>query len=91
MTDCRISRKLCETASHAIHDVRWYSYLVNVPKLKGRENFCEWSFAAENFLILEGMKHCVKPVAEKKIENGDDEKTKANFIRSIFICTHQRS
>lgn len=59
------------------------SYLVNVPKLKGRENFSEWAFAAENFLILEGMKHCIKPTAEKKVEAADDEKTKAKLIMTI--------
>ncbi|KAG5860165.1 hypothetical protein JTB14_032320 [Gonioctena quinquepunctata] len=29
------------------------NYLANVPKLQGRENYEEWSFAIENFLILE--------------------------------------
>ena len=31
------------------------NYVVSVPKLKGRENYSEWCFAAENFLVLEGM------------------------------------
>lgn len=31
------------------------NYLINVPKLRGRENYDEWAFAAENFLILEGV------------------------------------
>ena len=26
-----------------------------MPKLKGRENYDEWVFAAENFLMLEGV------------------------------------
>lgn len=37
------------------------NYVVNVPKLRGRENYDEWVFAAENFLILEGMMKCIKP------------------------------
>lgn len=37
------------------------NYLISVPKLKGRENFSEWCFAAENFLVLEGMVGCIKP------------------------------
>lgn len=59
------------------------NYLVTVPKLKGRENYSEWTFAAENFLILEGMLHCVKPVTGKTITDGDDEKTKAKLIMTI--------
>lgn len=30
-------------------------YLVNVPKLKGRENYDDWAFATSNFLLLEGI------------------------------------
>lgn len=28
------------------------SYIVSVPKLKGRENNDDWAFAARNFLVL---------------------------------------
>lgn len=59
------------------------NYLVNVPKLKGRENYGEWTFAAENFLVLEGMLHCIKPVEGKVIVPADDEKTKAKLIMTI--------
>lgn len=59
------------------------NYLVNVPKLKGRENYSEWTFAAENFLVLEGMLHCVKPVTGKTIEPEDDQRTKAKLIMTI--------
>ncbi|KAG5880917.1 hypothetical protein JTB14_035138 [Gonioctena quinquepunctata] len=38
------------------------NYVVNVPKLKGRENFAEWSFAVENFLVLEGLSRCITEV-----------------------------
>lgn len=59
------------------------NYLVNVPKLKGRENYPEWCFAAENFLILENMEHCIKPVTRKIIEAADDARTKAKLILTI--------
>lgn len=58
------------------------SYLVNVPKLKGRENYDEWAFAAENFLILEGM-----DIKKKKdavtVTEADDQKAKAKLIMTI--------
>ncbi|KAG6454155.1 hypothetical protein O3G_MSEX008511 [Manduca sexta] len=59
------------------------NYLVNVPKLTGRDNYSEWCFAAENFLILEGMKHCVKPELKQEIKTADDEKTRAKLIMTI--------
>lgn len=33
--------------------------MANVPKLKGRENFDDWSFAVENLLILDGLNGCI--------------------------------
>lgn len=59
------------------------NYLVNVPKLKGRENYNEWIFAAENFLILEDLQHSIKPVTGKTLEAADDAKTKAKLIMTI--------
>lgn len=35
------------------------SYIASVPKLRGRENYNEWAFAAENFLVLDGLKQCI--------------------------------
>lgn len=58
-------------------------YLINAPKLKRRDNYSEWCFAAENFLVLEGMKHCIKPEPGKEIASADDEKTKAKLIMTI--------
>lgn len=31
------------------------SYLLSVPKLKGRENYDDWAFAVKNFMVLEGV------------------------------------
>lgn len=59
------------------------SYLVSVPKLRGRENYSEWSFAAENFLILEGMAKCIKPEPGAIPEAADDARTKAKLILTV--------
>lgn len=66
------------------------SYIVNVPKLKGRENYDEWSFAAENFLILEGVDINKKvdslsaaAAAAAGIADADAQKAKAKLIMTI--------
>lgn len=59
------------------------NYLASVPKLKGRENFDEWTFAVENVLVLEGMLHCVKPVVGKDIKPEDDLKARAKICLTI--------
>jgi len=57
------------------------NYVVSVPKLKGRENYQEWAFAAENFLILEGTSDCIK--VTNPDEAAADAKTKAKLILTI--------
>lgn len=59
------------------------NYIQSVPKLKGRENYDEWSFAAENLLVLEGMVHYIKPIAGIELKPADDAKTKAKLILTI--------
>ncbi|KAG7307913.1 hypothetical protein JYU34_006528 [Plutella xylostella] len=70
------------------------SYIVNVPKLKGRENYDEWAFAAENFLILEGVDINKKQPAASQtahaaaaasttIVDTDAQKAKAKLIMTI--------
>lgn len=59
------------------------NYLASVPKLKGRENYDEWTFAVENVLVLEGVLHCVQPVAGKDIKPEDDAKTRAKLCLTI--------
>lgn len=59
------------------------NYLASVPKLKGRENFDEWTFAVENVLVLEGTLHCVKPMVGKDIKPEDDAKTRAKLCLTI--------
>lgn len=59
------------------------NYLASVPKLKGRENYDEWTFAVENVLVLEGTLHCVQPVVGKDIKPEDDAKTRAKLCLTI--------
>lgn len=59
------------------------NYIQSVPKLKGRENYDVWCFAAENLLVLEGMIHCIRPDSAKEIKPDDDAKTKAKLIMTI--------
>lgn len=57
------------------------NFALNVPKLKGRENYDEWAFAAENFLILEGMLDSI--TVGKTVAAADDAKAKAKLILTI--------
>lgn len=54
------------------------SYIVNVPKLKGLENYDEWVFAAENFLIFEGV-DINKKDGDNATTSVEDQKTKAKY------------
>lgn len=60
------------------------SYIVNVPKLKGRENYDEWAFAAENFLLLEGVDLSKKSQdVQNEAAMADSQKAKAKLIMTI--------
>lgn len=59
------------------------NYIASVPKLKGRENYDEWCFAAENLLVLDGMDAYIKPTAGSEIKPVEDAKTKAKLILTI--------
>lgn len=61
------------------------NYIQSVPKLKGRENYDEWSFAVENLLVLEGMANYIKLEPEASFESKptEDAKTKAKLILTI--------
>lgn len=62
------------------------NYLANVPKLKGRENYDDWCFAAENVLVLEGMADAIKaplPSSATPAQKADDLKAKAKLILTI--------
>lgn len=55
------------------------NYSVNVPKLKGRENYDDWAFAAENFMILEG----VDVTSAAGLSEADNKKARAKIIMTI--------
>ncbi|CAH2103269.1 unnamed protein product [Euphydryas editha] len=55
-------------------------YIVNVPKLKGRENYDDWAFAAKNFLILEGID--VEQIPNT-LSAAEDKKAMAKLIMTI--------
>ena len=67
------------------------SFLASVPKLKGRENYHEWAFAAENMLVLEGMLSCIKEEKDATPLTGpavataaaEDAKAKAKLILTV--------
>lgn len=59
------------------------NFIASVPKLKGRENYDEWSFAAENLLVLEGMEKYIKPTPDFEVKPVDDARTKAKLILTI--------
>lgn len=59
------------------------NYIQSVPKLKGRENYDDWSYAVENVLVLEGMLNYIKPVQGVEIKAADDQKTKAKLVLLI--------
>ncbi|KAF7282370.1 hypothetical protein GWI33_002748 [Rhynchophorus ferrugineus] len=54
------------------------NFIVNVPKLKGSENYSDWAFAIENFLVFEGLSKCISKVVE-----ADNAKAKAKIIPTI--------
>ncbi|XP_026729562.1 uncharacterized protein LOC113495153 [Trichoplusia ni] len=54
------------------------SLISSIPKLKGRENYEDWAFAVENFLILEGVQQCIKSEGDT-----NDLKAKAKIILTI--------
>jgi hypothetical protein len=55
------------------------NYSVNVSKLRGRENYDDWAFAVENFLILEG----VDLSSEQALDEQNDRKARAKMIMTI--------
>lgn len=52
--------------------------MASIAKLKGRENYEDWAFAVENFLILENMQQCIT-----KDNDPNDAKAKAKIILTI--------
>lgn len=62
------------------------NYIANVPKLRGRENYEDWCFAAQNVLVLEGMASAIEeplPVTASAKEKSEDAKAKAKLVLTI--------
>lgn len=59
------------------------NYAINVPKLRGRENYDEWAFAAENFLVLEGVFVTEPAPAVTEATAAEDRKAKAKLVMTI--------
>lgn len=55
------------------------NYSLSVPKLKGRDNYDDWAFAVENFLILEG----IDLANSATLSEQDDRKAKAKMVMTI--------
>lgn len=56
------------------------NYLNSVPKLIGRENYDEWSFAVENVFVLEGLTKCINGTEEDSVLVA---KAKAKFVLTL--------
>ena len=56
------------------------TYISNVPTLKGRENFDDWAFAAEQYMILGDLKGCIDGSEQ---DEGKILKAKAKLILTI--------
>lgn len=55
-------------------------------KLKGRENYYDWCFAAQNVLVLEGMAACIQEelsATPSAAELANDAKAKAKLVLTI--------
>ncbi|CAH2001960.1 unnamed protein product [Acanthoscelides obtectus] len=59
------------------------SYLANVPKLKGRENFEDWAFAIENLLVLEGAEQFIKQEGTDAEARLLDARTRAKLALTV--------
>ncbi|GBP57868.1 Copia protein [Eumeta japonica] len=50
----------------------------SIDKLRGRENYEDWAFAVENYLILEGLQQCINTGGDP-----NDAKAKAKIVLTI--------
>ncbi|KAG5882789.1 hypothetical protein JTB14_023628 [Gonioctena quinquepunctata] len=56
------------------------NFLSSVPKLKGPENYSDWSFAVHNMLVLDDLKTCLDGSETSETK---DEKAKAKLILTV--------
>lgn len=56
------------------------NYMASVPRLRGRENYADWAFAVENFLVLDGLENCITGA---ETDTGKDSKARAKLVLTI--------
>ncbi|KAG5894314.1 hypothetical protein JTB14_015554 [Gonioctena quinquepunctata] len=60
MMNEEVSRMLITLRSTPFHSSnRLWAQNASVPKLKGCKNYDDWTYAVENYLILDGLKGCI--------------------------------
>ena len=61
------------------------NYIQSIPKLKGRDNYDEWSFGVENLLVLDNLVNYIKsqPDPDFEAKPSDDAKAKAKIVLTI--------
>ncbi|CAF4953454.1 unnamed protein product [Pieris macdunnoughi] len=52
--------------------------IASIAKLRGRENYEDWAFAVENYLVLEGVQQCITTE-----DDPNDAKAKAKIVLTI--------
>lgn len=66
------------------------NYMSSVPRLSGRENYDDWAFAVENFLVLEGLSKCIDGTETDSVLI---TKAKAKLVLTLdaSLYVHKRS
>ncbi|XP_072378706.1 uncharacterized protein [Diabrotica undecimpunctata] len=64
------------------------NYLASVPKLMGRENYDDWSFAIEN--VLDGLSKCLEENGERNAETQNKARAKLWLSIDPSIYVHIR-
>lgn len=59
------------------------SYIANVPKLMGRHNYKDWTFAVESLLVLDGADKYINEEGTDAITKAADAKARAKLILTI--------
>lgn len=67
------------------------SYIQSISKLKGRENYDEWSYAVENLLVLDNLLNYIKSEsAGFEVKSSDDAKVYVFSYKTHGAATVRR-
>ncbi|XP_072384437.1 uncharacterized protein [Diabrotica undecimpunctata] len=66
------------------------NYLASVPKLMGRENYDDWSFAIENVFVLDGLSKCLEENGETNADTQNKARAKLCLSIDPSIYVHIR-